>query len=87
MTPRQLSMTQGPDDAVLRVALEVLRRNFGMDVSPAAGLTGDALLKWVQAADKVLCERGHAALCSTSGPNGPNLFEAFNVIDESDKKA
>ena len=79
-------MTKGPDDAVLRIALDVLRRDFGVDVSPAAGLTGDVLLKWVQAADKVLCERERrpAALCSTSGPN---LFEAFKVIDESDKKA
>lgn len=77
-------MTQGPDDAVLRIALEVLRRDFGVDVSPAAGLTGDALREWVQAADKVLCEQWPAALCSTSGPN---LFEAFKVIDESDKKA
>ena len=78
------SHTQGPDNAVLRIALEVLRRDFGMDVSPAASLTGDALLEWVQAADKVLCERSPAALCSTSGPN---LFEAFKVIDKSDKKA
>lgn len=51
-------MTQGPDDAVLRIALDVLRRDFGVDVSPAASLTGDALLEWVQAADKVLCEEG-----------------------------
>ena len=84
MTPRQLSMVKGTDDAVLRIALDVLRRDFCMDVSPAASLTGDALREWVQAADKVLCERRPAALCSTSGPN---LFEAFKVIDESDKKA
>lgn len=77
-------MTQGPDDAVLRIALDVLRRDFCVDVSPAASLTGDALLKWLQAADKVLCEGRPAALCSTSGPN---LFEAFKFIDESDKKA
>ena len=80
------SHTQGPDDAVLRIALEVLRRNFGVDVSPAAGLTGDALLEWVQAADKVLCERGHAALCSTS-TSGPNLEMAFKLIEPNDKKA
>ena len=77
-------MTQGPDDAVLRIALDVLRRDFGVDVSSAAGLTGDALLKWLQAADKVLCQQWHTAPGSTSGPN---LFEAFKVIDESDKKA
>ena len=70
-------MTKGTD-AVLRIALEVLRRDFGVDVSPAAALTGDALLEWVQAADKVLFERGHAALCSTSGPN---LEMAFKLIE------
>lgn len=75
-------MTKGPDDAVLRIALEVLRRNFGMDVSPAAGLTGDALLEWVQAADRVLCEQRHAALCPTSGPN---LEMAFKLIEPDDK--
>ena len=77
-------MTKGPDDAVLRIALDVLRRDFGVDVSPAAGLTGDALLKWVQAADKVLCERRPAALCSTS-TSSPNLAMAFNVIEPDDK--
>ena len=77
-------MVRGPDDAVLRIALEVLRRDFGMDVSPAASLTGDALLEWVQAADKVLCEGRPAALCSTSGPN---LAIAFTVIEPTDKKA
>ena len=76
-------MTQGPDDAVLRIALEVLRRDFGMDVSPAASLTGDALLEWVQAADKVLCERRHATLCSTSGQN---LELAFKLIEPDDTK-
>jgi hypothetical protein len=77
-------MTQGPDDAVLRIALEVLRRNFGMDVSPAASLTGDALLEWVQAADKVLCEQWHTAPGSTSGPH---LEMAFKLIETDDKKA
>lgn len=78
------SHTKGPDDAVLRIALEVLRRDFGVDVSSAAGLTGDALLEWVQAADKVLCERRPAALCSTS-TSGPNLEMAFKLIEPDEK--
>ena len=76
------SHTQGPDDAVLRIALEVLRRDFGVDVSPAAGLTGDSLLKWVQAADKVLCEQRHTAPGSTSGPH---LEMTFKLIETDDK--
>ena len=77
-------MTKGPDDAVLRIALEVLRRNFGMDVSPAASLTGDALLEWVQVADRRLCERRHAALCSTL-TSGQNLEMAFKLIEPDEK--
>ena len=77
-------MTQGPDDAVLRIALDVLRRDFGVDVSSAAGLTGDALLKWLQAADKVLCQQWHTAPGSTSGPH---LEMAFKLIETDDKKA
>ena len=79
-------MVKGPDDAVLRIAMEVLRRDFCVDVSPAASLTGDVLLKWVQAADKVLCERRPAALCSTS-TSSPNLEMAFKLIEPNDKKA
>lgn len=77
-------MVRGTDDAVLRIALDVLRRDFGVDVSPAAGLTGDALLEWVQAADRGLCERRHAAPGSTSGPH---LEMAFKLIETDDKKA
>ena len=77
-------MVKGPDDALLRIALEVLRRDFGVDVSPAAGLTGNALLEWVQAADRGLCERRHAALCSTS-TSGPNLEMAFKLIEPDEK--
>lgn len=76
------SHAKGPDDAVLRIALEVLRRDFGVDVSPAAGLTGDSLLKWVQAADKVLCEQRHTAPGSTSGPH---LEMTFKLIETDDK--
>ena len=76
------SNAKGPDDAVLRIALEVLRRDFGVDVSPAAGLTGDSLLKWVQAADKVLCEQRHTAPGSTSGPH---LEMTFKLIETDDK--
>ena len=67
---------------MLRIALEVLRRDFGVDVSPAAGLTGDSLLKWVQAADKVLCEQRHTAPGSTSGPH---LEMTFKLIETDDK--
>ena len=75
-------MVRGPDDAVLRIALDVLRRDFCMDVSPAASLTGDALREWVQAADKVLCEQRHTAPGSTSGPH---LEMTFKLIETDDK--
>ena len=54
-------MSRDPD-AVQRLNLETLRLEFGVDTSPAAGLTGEALRAWVDAADDAVFEREHAEL-------------------------
>ena len=52
----------GDPDAVERLHLEALRLEFGVDTSPADGLTGEALRAWVEAADDAVFEREHAEL-------------------------
>ena len=59
-------MSRDPD-AVQRLHLETLhletlRLEFGVDTSPAAGLTGEALRAWLEAAEDAVFEREHAEL-------------------------
>ena len=44
-------------DAHLLVTLRTLELDFGVDISGAEGLSGDALRDWVDDADDVLFER------------------------------
>lgn len=52
----------GDPDAVQRLALETLRRDFGVDVAPAAGLRGQELATWLEQAEDAVFEREHAEL-------------------------
>lgn len=49
-------------ESEMLITLATLRESFGVDVAPAAGLHGQELAAWLEAAEDAVFEREHAEL-------------------------